>query len=132
MTGLDIYNRSLVLLGELNGDGETQPDTAVFKQSALELINTLLIMTYSFDRMAKGISDPDCTVPPQRLTSLDEEITSHPILTASALPFGLCFLLVHEEDTEKGMRFYRLYAEELRSLERIFKRGKASKVKNVY
>ena len=132
MTALDIYNKSLVLLGELNGDGETQPDTAVFKRSALEIINILLMITDETDRKIKGIRSGSFDHMPQQISSLNDTLYVHPRLASAAIPLGLCFFLVHEENEEKGAKFYKLFYDELNSLEKAYKRGRITSVKKLY
>ena len=132
MTALDIYNKSLVLLGELNGDGETQPDTAVFKRSAVELINILLMITDETDRKIKGIRSGSFDHMPQQISSLNDTLYVHPRLASAAIPLGLCFFLVHEENEEKGAKFYKLFYDELNSLDKAYKRGRITSVKNLY
>ena len=132
MTALDIYNKSLVLLGELNGDGETQPDTAVFKRSAVELINILLMITDETDRKIKGIRSGSFDHMPQQISSLNDTLYVHPRLASAAIPLGLCFFLVHEENEEKGAKFYNLFYDELNSIDKAYKRGRITSVKKLY
>lgn len=132
MTALDIYNKSLVLLGEVNGDGETQPDTAVFKRSAVELINILLMITDETDRKIKGDKPGAFDHMPQQISSLNDTLYIHPRLASAAIPLGLCFFLVHEENEEKGARFYKLFYDELNALEKAYKKGKIRTTKKLY
>ena len=131
MTARDVYERSLALLGELDSDGDVQPDVAAFEKSAPELLSTLLVMTDSVDALMKGETRDPYGHLPQRVKSLDDELYVHPRLAAAALPLGLCFFLISEEDTRRGGTFYKLFEDELAEIRSAYKKGKRKKTVRV-
>ena len=97
ITGTDIYNSALALLGESTEQG----DITDYNNRALPLINQLLLEFPKYYHSPDGV--------PAKLETLDSEIYADEDAVRAAMPYGLAALLVMEEDHERSQRLMALY-----------------------
>ncbi len=94
MTGEELYDLALQLLGYKNADGTDNADCDDLKNRAVGLINILLAENLTLDRMLRQ----DSTVMPTYIDSLEDKLHCHGRLIRAVLSYGLAALLVGEED----------------------------------
>lgn len=131
MLAREIYQRALHLMQEVDSDG-TNYDTDAFEVSSASLINLLCVLLDELDLLVKGRNFHEAHTAPREITSLDDEVLLHPVITAGILPLGLAFLLLAQEDSERAAVFFNLYEKEKDALRRRFKRGRRHKITSVY
>ncbi len=129
MTGFDLYEKAMALLGE-EIDGEAA-DTAAFRRSSPFLVNLLLADLAELNEILLGHTT-DGNLRVQQIETLDDEIPVVPLVALGAMPLGLAFYLLLEEDPDRAAFFYRLYQEEKLALRRNFVKGIRHPVRKIY
>ncbi len=129
MTGFDLYEKAMALLGE-EIDGEAA-DTAAFRRSSPFLVNLLLADLAELNEYLSGHT-ADGTLRVQQIETLSDEIPAVPLVALGAMPLGLAFYLLLEEDPDRAAFFYRLYQEEKLSLRRNYMKGIRHPVRKIY
>lgn len=133
MTGREIYDRALVLIGEKAAVGdEWQYDTAAFERNAPALINLAAVMTDELDCTVKGLAFGINEHLPYQIKSLDDELGQHPYICMGVIPYALCYLLLLEESPERAQVFYDMFIREMNSLRYRFRPVVRHKVTEVY
>lgn len=112
MTGKDIYDLAVHLLGVKNSDGTDNPDCDDFVSRAPAIINILLAETQRLDRSLR--SDRNARMIP--LSSLDDSLRCHELIAYGLLPFGLASLLIADEDYELSRSLYDRYLINLKDI----------------
>lgn len=109
MTGNELLNTSLDLLGLRTESGELPQDTNDLKARALSLINILLAENSSLDGR---ITRSEHTV--KSISTLDDTIGMSDIVLHGVLPYGLaCLLMLGEDDgIAKDMNTLYTHAKE--------------------
>lgn len=131
MTARQIYHRALALIQEQDTDGVSY-DTEAFRRSAPEMINLLCVLLDDLDLKIKGKAFRENELLPREVKSEDDEVPLHPVILAGALPLGLAFLLLAEEDASRASLFFNLFQKEKEALYRRFKRGTRRAITRVY
>ena len=129
MTGFDLYERAMALLGE-EIDGEAA-DTAAFRRSSPFLVNILLADLAELNEALLGHT-PQGDLRVQQIETLEDEIPYVPLVVLAAMPLGLAFYLLLEEDPDRAAFFFRLYQEEKIALRRNFMKGIRHPVRRIY
>ena len=96
MTGKEIYDLALLLIGCKNSDGSDNADCDDFLSRSCGIINILLAENLRLDRALKG--QPDAAA--ESISSLSVPVGCHPLLARAVLPYALASLLVADEDAE--------------------------------
>ncbi len=126
MTGREIYEKSLALIGE-RGDGNAEG----FADRAPKLINLFLAELRELDCTLRG---EKCA--PQgsamRIDSLDQEIGYADAITASLIPLGLAAFLLHEEEPARAGFFYQLYSRQADQLRLRCRKGRRHKIRGLF
>lgn len=112
MTGKDIYDLALHLIGCKNADGTDNEDCADYKSRSAALINILLAENQKLDRSLRN--DKSARIIP--LLSLENNVRCHELIAYGLLPFGLASLLVAEENAELSASLYERYLLNLKSV----------------
>ena len=126
MTGNQLFERALDLLGLRNENAQAPSDTDDLKSRALTLINVVLAESSSLDCR---IRKTEHTV--KAVSSLEEELDCADIVLQSVLPYGLARLLILGEDDALAGSMTRLYEEAKRSAIK-FGKAKAESITEVY
>ena len=105
MTGKDIYDLAINIIGFKNSDGTDNADCADFIPRAPAIINTLLAETQKLDRMLR--SDNSVRMIP--ISALGDTVRCHELIAYGLLPFGLASLLIADEDAELSRSLYDRY-----------------------
>lgn len=105
MTGKELYDLALQLLGFKNADGSENPDCMDLSSRAVSLTNILLAETLWLDRILKK----DGEAVAEYLRTDRDEIACHSLLANGVLPYGLAALLVAEEDDRTYKIMYERY-----------------------
>lgn len=122
-TAQDIYQRSLALLGQKNGE-----NTEALEERAPALINLLLAELSELDLVMKGEErTPPSSVP--QIHCLQEAIGYDDVIVLSLLPLGLAALLIQEEEPERASFFLGLYQREREILHQRCRKGRRHKIK---
>lgn len=129
MTGFDLYGRAMALLGE-ETDGEAA-DTAAFRRSSPFLVNVLLADLAELNELMLG-RRANGSLRVQQIASLSDEIPYVSLIATGAMPLGLAFYLLLEEDPDRAAFFFRLYQEEKLNLRRNFQKGTRHPVRRIY
>lgn len=125
-TARDIYEKSLVLLGEKEGE-----NTASFEERALPLIRLILGELSEIDAAVKGVAwRYDVAAPAPE--SLSDEIGLGEAVVNTLAPFALAALLIEGEEPERSAFFHRLYAEKKETLRARGRRGRRHKIARPY
>lgn len=126
MTGKQLFEISLDLLGLKNENGDIPSDTDDLGSRALALINILLAENSILDSRIKR---QEHTV--RTLVSLDTELGVSDIVASTVLPYGLAALLMLGEDDGLADSMQRLYNEaRINALK--FGKAKAEPITEVY
>lgn len=112
MTGKEIYDLAVHLIGCKNADGTDNADCADFVSRAPALINILMAENQKLDRSLR--SDGLARIIP--IASLEEIVRCHEIIAYGLLPFGLASLLIADEDAELSRSLYDRYLINLKSI----------------
>ncbi len=129
MTALEIYKKSLALLGETI-DPEAA-NTAAFRAAAPYCINLLLAELAELNDAIQG-EPADAGKEVAQISSLEDEVPLVPVLALGALPLGLAFYLLLEEDPDRAAFFFRLYRQEITDLRRNFGKARRHLIREVY
>lgn len=130
MIAREVYRSALCLLQE--NEDDTSLDTALFEESAPRLLSLLCVLLDEVDLHVKGRRFHENALIPREIRTLDDEVPLHPVICAGALPLGLAFLLISEEDQKRASLFFNLFQTEKDNLIRRFKRGRRHKISSVY
>ncbi len=131
MTGRDVYTKALAIINERDSEGDFHIDTEDYEKNAHELINLLVSKLWCDDCIVKGLSPRDWRYAIEELSSLDEEISLHPVFLP-CLSFGLASLLIHEEDSSRADYYYKLFRDCETGIVETFSRASHSSVFDVY
>ncbi|MBQ3196240.1 MAG: hypothetical protein IJB65_07235 [Clostridia bacterium] len=112
MTGKDIYDLALEILGYKNADGSDNEDCTDYLNRAVGLINILIAETLWLDRLLRQ----DKTAAPVYIHSVEDAVRCNGRLARGVLPFGLAALLAMEEDIQLYDRLYKRYLEEINGI----------------
>ena len=126
MTGLDLYEISLDLLGLKGEDGNAPSDTDDLRTRALSLINILIAENAVLDCRIRR-----CEHEIKRISTLDDEIELIDIVAFGALPYGLASLLMLGEDDALAVSMRALY-EKARSEALKFGKARITPITEVY
>ena len=126
MTGKDIFDMALDLLGLRKEDGSYSEDTGDLYQRSLWLINILLAENSWIDYRIR-LKEPDLI----RIADMEEVIDCHPHILMSVIPYGLASLFLYGENTpiarEMNSRYEKARTEALKA-----GRAKAEAIREVY
>ena len=104
MTGTELLNAALDIIGLRDHDGSLPEDTADLSQRALGLINILLAENAILNaRIERSAIEPIC------IRTLGETIAISPLLSESVLPYGLAMLFMLGEDNTLAKSYESLY-----------------------
>jgi hypothetical protein len=131
MTGRDVYRKALAIINERDSEGDFHTDTYDYEKNAHELINLLVAKLWCDDCIVKGLSPKDWRYAVEEVTSLDEQISLHPVFMP-CLAFALASLLIHEEDSERADYYYKLFRDSESAIVNSFSRASHSSVYDVY
>lgn len=110
MTGNQLFERALDLLGLRNENAQAPSDTDDLAARALSLINTVIAENAVLDgRISRSEHSVKC------IDSLEDEIGLTDIVVLSVLPYGLARLLALGEDDALASSMARLYEESRRT-----------------
>ena len=126
MTGNQLYELSLDLLGLKGENGQITSDSEDLASRSLSLINVLLAENSSLDCRIKR-----CEHTVYRIDSLEDEIGFTDVVASTVLPYGLAYLLMLGEDDPLAISMQRLY-EKARSEALRFGKAKAEPITEVY
>ena len=112
MTGKEIYDLALNLLGCKNADGTDNPDCQDFCSRSPSLINILLAENQKLDRSLRG----DNTAKILPIASLEDNVRCHELIAYGLLPFGLASLLIADEDADVARNLYDRYLINLKNI----------------
>ena len=117
MTGNELLNTALDLLGLRNESGTLPMDVNDLKQRALSLINILLAENSSLDARINR-----CEHTVKSINTLDDNIDMSDIVVNDVLPYGLACLFMLGEDDSLAKDMNTLYS---RAKDNALKFGKA-------
>ncbi len=112
MTGKDIYDIAINIIGYKNSNGSDNADCADFVNRSPAIINTLLAETQRLDRSLR--SDGGSRMVP--ILALSDTVRCHELIAYGLLPFGLASLLIADEDYELSRSLYDRYLINLKSI----------------
>ena len=126
----EILEGALALMGERPLG--TSYETEAFRQNAYGMMEVLLCELDELDCALKRIApDADNRLPPT-VTCGEDEVMLHPLLCRSALLYGLCHLLLLEEDPSRAAQFFKRYEAQKSALKKRFDRPVRHPIRNVY
>ncbi|MBE6677444.1 MAG: hypothetical protein E7597_01435 [Ruminococcaceae bacterium] len=109
MTGKDIYDLAIELLGYKNADGSDNADCEDYLNRSVGLINILLAETLWLDRLLRQ----DKSASPVYISSVGDTVRCNGRLARGVLPFGLAAMLAMEEDIQLYDRLHKRYTDEI-------------------
>ncbi len=112
MTGKDIYDIALHLIGLKTAEGNDHPDCTDLLNRSPALINVLMAENRKIDRSLRG--DKEARSMP--ISTLDDTLHCHELVAYGLLPFGLASLLVADEDAELSRSLYERYLLNLKNI----------------
>lgn len=124
VTANELFEKCLCLMGE-----ETpRPGD---ERRAIHLINILLAENDELNRVIRGetLSENHAI---RQITSLSDPIDLEDILVFSLLPFGLCYLMLNETETDRAAFFMQCYANESAAIRKRYCRGRSAATRDVY
>lgn len=132
MTGQEIFDLAVALLGEADNGECANYDLEGFEKSAVGILNVLGV---SLDGL-------DCTLKRQRpdadnhrymwIGSLKDPVPLHPVLCRSLLPLGLCYYFLLEENAARATHFLRAFESQKAAVEKRFPGARRHGIRNVY
>lgn len=132
MTAREVFETALDLINERGEDGLYSPDIKDYEKNVLSYLSILTISLYELDCRIKEVACHFDDDTPPTVTSLDDELSLHFTICRGALPYGLAFMLLLEEEPSRAETFHTLYEKECYRLEKLFTRGKRRRIKEVY
>jgi hypothetical protein len=121
-TAREIYERSLALLGQENGE-----NTEHFQKKAPLIINLLLAQLLELDLALKGEDFSSRASVPQ-IRDLEEVLGYEDVILLSLLPVGLASFLIQEEEPERSAFFLQIYQREKETLRQRCRKGRRHKI----
>lgn len=126
MTGNELLNMSLDLLGLRDSDGNLTSDVDDLKQRSVSLINIVIAENAEIDnRIRKGEHSV------RSIETLDDIIDCTEIIARSVLPYGLARLLSVGEDDALSNSLAKLYEDARRNAVR-FGKARVKPIAEVY
>ncbi len=132
MTAREVFNMALDLMNERDENGSGNQNIADYEKNVLSCLSILTVSLYELDCRIKDVACHFDDKTPPNVTSLDDELALHFSICRGALPYGLAFMLLLEEEPTRAESFRGLYEKECYRLERLFTRGKRRRIREVY
>ncbi|MBQ9940159.1 MAG: hypothetical protein IJO74_01310 [Clostridia bacterium] len=132
MTAQKAFETALNLINQREEDGEYILNIEDLRKNAVSYLNILTISLYELDCKIRGVACNIDNNTPEELESLDSALTLHKSLCGAAVPYGLAFMLLLEEEPERAEKFHLLYKEECARVERLCTKGRRHGIKEVY
>ncbi len=130
MKAREIFALALALMGERSEGASYQ--TEEFSHNAIECLNVLACELDELDCALKRIRPDADNRLSERIASWEDESALHPLICRSVLPYGLCHLLLLEEDPSRAAQFLKRYQAQRDALKRRFDRPVRHGIRNVY
>ncbi len=128
----EVFDIAVALLGETAQEEGICYDLEGFSRNAAGIVNVLSGGLDELDCILKQITPDSDNRLPAAVKELEDEIGLHPLICRAVLPFGLCYLLLLEENPSRATHFLKLYESEKSALKRRFNRTRRHRIRNVY
>lgn len=125
-TAREIYERSLALLGQTEGE-----NTEALEARVPALVNLLMAQLAPLDRELRGEASAEEEAVLQ-IRSMNEPVGLGDAIVLSLFPLGLAALLIQEEEPDRGRFFLQLYLEEKAELRSRLRRGRRHFIKRSF
>lgn len=112
MTGQEIYNTALQLMGETTDK--------YYEQSALACINAILSETFEIENNIRRANGTELLDEPTAITSLRDEVIYSKTLLRAAIPYGVaCRLSLSDGDMSRTAWLQNLYNDAAQSCRKV-------------
>lgn len=131
MTGRAAYNASLALINERDSRGECREDILDYEKNAPELLNLIVSGLWSQDCLVRGMSVHSRCYPPEKISSLDDDLPLHEAV-CTLVPYILASMLIREEDSSRAEYFDGLFRRAESTLKSAFARAERQCIRDIY